>query len=276
MSLTAFCPLATYPEATREDFAAQAAGLAATLGAKLHVSAFLADIPAVSNALSRLMLDVPRMIQQAEAASRSHADALLAAFAEAAGASGVELTTDTPSCQPAIAGDTAAIAARYHDLSIVGAGNEAMRDMAETVIFGAGRPVVLLPEGWEPASIDAVAIAWDGSRVAARAVADAQPFLARAKRIVVVTVLDEKPLHDRDAAARLTASLRAQGLPAEELTISAEDAPIAETLQHRAKEAGCGLLVMGGYGHSRLRGFVLGGGTRGVLAEARMPIMLSH
>ena len=147
---------------------------------------------------------------------------------------------------------------------------------AEAVIFDSGRPAILLPELAPVTSIDHIAIAWDGSRVAARAVADARLLLERAERISVITVLDEKPLEDQHAGERLCETLKRQGMQATAVPIHAEDCPIAETLQQIAIERGCKLLIMGGYGHSRMRDFVLGGATNGVLGDLLMPVLLSH
>jgi nucleotide-binding universal stress UspA family protein len=147
---------------------------------------------------------------------------------------------------------------------------------AEAVVFGSGRPTILVPELAQPGPVDHVAIAWDGSRVAARAVADAAPMLQRAAKISVLTVVGEKPLSEKDPGVRLAASLQKRGLSAEAMEIGAEDNPISSTLQQRAIELGAALLVMGGYGHSRVRDFVLGGATEGVLGDLEMPVLLSH
>jgi nucleotide-binding universal stress UspA family protein len=147
---------------------------------------------------------------------------------------------------------------------------------AEAVIFGSGRPTILLPELTQAGNIDHIAIAWDGSRVAARAVADASLLLQRAKMISVLTVVDEKPLPEKDPGERLAARLRKSGLAAEAVQIRAEDCPISVTLQEQAIERGATLLVMGGYGHSRVRDFVLGGATEGILSDLQMPVLLSH
>ncbi len=133
-----------------------------------------------------------------------------------------------------------------------------------------------MPELSPITSIEHVAIAWDGSRVAARAVADAAPLLHRAAKITVLTVVDEKPLHDRDAAERLAQALGRRGLKAQAMPAKAADCPIATALQERATEIGAGMLVMGAFGHSRLRDFVLGGATAGVLWDLRLPVLLSH
>jgi nucleotide-binding universal stress UspA family protein len=278
MQPLALLPLATYPDAISEKAATNAVAMAHQLGAGIHALAIGVDIPEISNSLSRLLLNLPDMIHQAERDSRARGQALLGqvrAFAERAG---VPLTTDHCTSRPAMFGDAAAAASRYFDLSLVACepGNEAARMIAEGVIFGSGRPAVLVPDSIEPGPIDHVVVAWDGSRVAARAVADAQFIMQRAARISIVTILGEKPIEDAGIGERLVESLRRCGLAARSGTIEAEDGPIGETLQEHAREIGGRLLVMGAYGHSRIRDFVLGGATQGVLGELRMPILLSH
>jgi len=279
--LQALVPLVTYPEANSDDLAAQAVSVAARLGARLHILAVNADIPDVSNALSSLLLDTPGMIKQAEANSRRRGDHLIDLFREQAAAAKVEVTASTLMAPLASLADTAAMRARYFDLNIVGweAGNPTSQMTAEAIVFGSGRPTVLLPRMSmlsEAPDFGHVAIAWDGTRVAARAVGDARPFLERAARISVVTVVGEKPLKEADAGERLAEGLRGRGLNAEAVTVQARDCPIAETLQQTAIERGCQLLVMGGYGHSRIRDFILGGATQGVLAQLAMPVLLAH
>jgi len=274
----AFLPLITYAEPNADAVAANATAVAAEIGADLHALAINADIPDVSNALSKLLLNVPEMIREAEALSRKRGAHLLQEVRAQASTIGVNVTTNEIAAPIATLGDTASTHARYFDLSLLGleAGNATSRMTAEAVIFGSGRPAILLPKPSRPASLDHVAVAWDGSRVAARAVADARPFLERASRISVLTVLDEKPLKEKDAGKRLAAGLRQRSLAAEAVSINAEDCPIAETLQQRAIERGCKLLVMGGYGHTRIRDFVLGGATEGVMDNLLMPVLLSH
>lgn len=277
MKFQAFVPLVTYPDPNSDAVAANAVAVAALLGAELHAHAFNLDMPPVGNALSRFLLNVPEMIRETEAQSRGRGEHLLAAITEQAAAAGVTATTGATTATPPLLGATAAIRARYFDLGIVGweAGNATSRTTAESVIFGSGRPTVLLPERFEAGAIDHVAIAWDGSRVAARAVADARPFLERAARVSVLTVLDEKSLA-QDAGDQLADALARGGLKAEAVPLRGGGHPVAETLQRGALDRGGGLLVMGGYGHSRLRDFVLGGATEGVLGDLLLPVLLSH
>lgn len=202
-------PLVTYTDPNADAVAGNAAAVAAHIGADLHALAINADIPDVSNALSKLLLNVPEMIREAETLSRKRGAHLLQVVKEQASTIGVNVTTNEIAAPIATLGDVAATHARYYDLSLLGweAGNATSRLTAEAVVFGSGRPTILLPQLSRAASIDHVAIAWDGSRVAARAVADARPFLERAARITVLIVLDEKPLKEKDAGEQLVASL---------------------------------------------------------------------
>ena len=278
MNRQALLPLVTYPDPISDAVAANAASMAACLDAELHALALNVDIPPVSNTLSRFLLNTPDMIRRAEVISKKRGDELVAAVGEEAKRVGVELTTNSVAAAPAFLGDAAASYARYFDLVLIGleANNPTSRMTAEAVVFGAGRPTILIPELSRPGAIDHVAIAWDGSRVAARAVADAGWLLERATKVSVLTVVDEKPLHDTGAGERLATSLRKHGTSAEALAIRAEDCEISTTLQEHALELGAALLVMGGYGHSRVRDFVLGGATEGVLSDLRLPVLLSH
>jgi nucleotide-binding universal stress UspA family protein len=191
---------------------------------------------------------------------------------------GVKLVTDRTATSLPLLGDLAANRARYFDFVLIGweAANESTHTLAEDVIFGSGRPVILLPELVQPTAFDHVAIAWDGSRVAARAVADAAPLLRKASRITVLTVTDEKALPEDDPGARLASGLRERGLPAEAHALLSGGGDIAVTLQENAVQRSAGLLVMGGYGHTRVRDFVLGGATDGILRDLRLPILISH
>ena len=277
MKLQAFLPLVTYTDPNSEAVAANAATVAALLGAELNALAVNVTIPQVSNALSRFLLDVPDMIRKAEATSRGHGERLIAATQAAGKAAGVTVRAETVTESQPLLSATAALHARYHDIALVGLeeGNPTARATAESVVFGSGRPVVLLPETFDAGAFDHVAIAWDGSRVASRAAADARPFLARAKKVSVLTVVDEKKLVVEDCE-RLAASLRRAGIEAEAVRLTGRNAAVARTLQDSAKERGCGLLTMGGYGHSRVRDFVMGGATEGVLKALSMPVLLSH
>lgn len=278
MSRQAYLPLATYPEANSDAVAANAIRMARHIGCGIHAMALDPDIPDISNAVARLMINLPEMIRQVEGASKAREEQLLAKVEEEARNAGVQVSTETVRYLASILPDVAASCACYFDYAFCGweKGNETARLLAEALLFGSGRPVVLLPDVPPVGSLGHVAIAWDGSRAAARAVSDAEQLLGRAQKISVLTVLDEKPLHEDDPGGRLVASFAARAIDAESVAVTCGDSPVGASLQETATQLGAGILAMGAYGHSRLREFVLGGATRGVLADLRMPLMLSH
>ncbi|MHA1570718.1 MAG: universal stress protein, partial [Alphaproteobacteria bacterium] len=143
----------------------------------------------------------------------------------------------------------------------------------EAVLFESGRPVLVVPPGTGLGDYDNIAIAWDGSLEASRAMHGAMPLLAAAGKVVVLAVGED----DRDPAPTeaLTATLACHGIAATTRLI-AQDGAIGVALLSGAVEAGCGLMVMGGYGHSRLREMVLGGVTRDVLAASALPVLIAH
>ena len=272
-----FLPLLTYPDASSEKLVMNAIAVAKHLDLDVRAQCIYVDIPDVSNAVSGILLNVPQMIREAENKSRAAGKKLLDALRTAAAEAGVSITVDEIDAPPAAIGEVAASQARYSDLALMewDAADSSVRVIAEEVLFSSGRPVVLLPSSVTVEVIDHVMIAWDGSRVAARALADATPFLLRAKRISVATVLDEKPI-DETIGERLALALQRRGLTAKVLAFTVSGRAIGEALQAHALEFGAQLLVMGGFGHSRIRDFVLGGATADVFNDVRLPILLSH
>jgi nucleotide-binding universal stress UspA family protein len=151
--------------------------------------------------------------------------------------------------------------------------------IVQAALFDSGRPVIVVPYiQQDPLKLDRVMVCWDGSRTAARAVADAMPLLEFAKSIEVVTVSNGKGNGSgaKQAGAEDVAQhLMRHGLKAEIKPIVA-DSDIATTLLSHAADTGADVMVMGGYGHSRLREFILGGVTRGILASMTVPVLMSH
>mgnify|MGYP000844547876 CR=1 FL=1 len=274
----AFLPLVTYPDVNADAVASNAVRTAGCLDAELHALALNPDIPNVASPVARLLIDLPEMIGRAEQASRVRGEALLQKVTEEAGKAGVAIHRETVQSNAILLPETAAARARYYDYALCGweAANPTAKAVAEAVIFGSGRPTILLPELSPVGSLHHVAVAWDGSRVAARAAGDAAYLLRRAEIISVLTVQDEKPLHDPRAGERFAEVLTARGLPATAISIAGQRGPIAATLQQRALELRAEILVMGAFGHSRVRDFVLGGATRGVLDDLLLPVLLSH
>ena len=277
MKRTALVPLVTYPEPLPGDCLKAIVEFAGKAGLDLHALVLHADFPSVANALSSLLLDVPKMIRDAEALSRTNGDVLLSAITKLATEAGVGIEAAARNSLPELAGDAAAEEARYFDLSLVPMpkNGEQGRAIAEGLVFGSGRPAILVPETRERGLRRAV-VAWDGSRVAARAVNDALSLLGEMEQVTILSVLNDKPLPADDLGDKLAARLVKRGLPARAVAIELEDQPIGLTLQDFAVQDGAGLLVMGAYGHSRLREFVLGGATKAILEDLRLPVLMSH
>ncbi|MBL8582360.1 MAG: universal stress protein, partial [Rhizobiaceae bacterium] len=217
MRYKAFLPLVTYPDPVSEATAANAVGMAARLGSDLHALAVNVTFPPVSNALSRFLLDTPQMIRDGEARSRKAGENLLAAVSEEAGRHKVTFTSAAITAAPALLAEAAMLESRYFDFVLLGwePDNETCRMTAEALVFGAGRPTVLLPASARVRAIEHIAIAWDGSRVAARALADAGGLLPKAAQISVLTVVDDKPLPEGAPGEHLAESLRSRGLSAQ-------------------------------------------------------------
>lgn len=177
-------------------------------------------------------------------------------------------------------------AARLSDLTIIGQDNPddpesfIAEQFVENLVLSAGRPVLLVPyAGQFPSVGSRVLFAWDGSREATRALHDALPFLARAKRITVLTVnaLEGEPPASRIPGADIAAVIARHGpdVVIEEVE-GVRGVPVGDMLLSRASDLGSDLIVMGCYGHSRWRELVLGGATRSILKSMTVPVLMSH
>jgi nucleotide-binding universal stress UspA family protein len=168
--------------------------------------------------------------------------------------------------------------ARYFDATVLQqpdpAGTETA-DLIEAVLFGSGRPVLIVPCRQVPFQVTTVVIAWDEGRPAARAVADALPLLYLAERVEVVTVGDLRGDPSRDSRP-LVRHLARHGIEARMTNLVSNHGSVASILLSHAAEVHADLLVMGGYGHSRLREIVLGGTTRRILQTMTVPVLMAH
>ncbi|MBB1492601.1 universal stress protein [Paracoccus sp. MC1854] len=273
---TAYMPLNSYPEGASAEAVQAAAGLAAPLGAGLHVTTFPVKIPPLNSPLGSLMLNVPEMARTAEERSRAECQRLAGVVQQIAASGGAEVKE-----RPAAPGevlDAAADEARYFDLSLLPWSGESMalQDLAQAVIFGSGRPAVVVPPAARVERVDHIAVAWDGSRAAARALGDALALTPQGCRITVLTVEGEKKLERQGLAAALASSLERRGFAAQAREVTLGRKAIGGALQDEALQAGASLLVMGGFGHSRLRDFILGGATQGIFVDLRVPVLMSH
>ena len=273
----AYMPLDTYPDALPDASIRAAVGFAAAQGYELHVATLAVDIPPVASPMGSYVIDFAGMARVAEETSRTECARLRTLVEDAVPASS-RVTVTSRTVRMGGAAQAAATEARYFDLVVLpwSDGARVAQDLAEALVFGAGRPVVLVPPETRPAPLDHIAIAWDESRVAARALGDALALLPAGGRVTVLTVQDEKPLAGSGLASRLAAALQRRGYDAEPVDLVLSGRTLAATLQDAASDQGAQLLAMGGFGHSRLRDFVLGGATQGVLDRLRIPTLLAH
>ncbi len=128
----------------------------------------------------------------------------------------------------------------------------------------------------KPFDLKTVVVAWDFSRAAARAVADAIPLLEKAKEVRIVTVTNEKIFDSKHSAEELAKNLSRHGIDVVLDKVDAAGRAIGEVLEAHAASCKADILVMGAYGHSRFREFILGGATRSLLSKPPIPILFSH
>ena len=170
--------------------------------------------------------------------------------------------------------------ARVSDICVIAAPpptEPRQREMAVDLLFGAGAPVLIAPSGLRRFDTPRrIVVAWDGSRVAARAVRDAAPLLAAAADVQIVSVQGEKRLGPEASAVELAQHLSRFTRNVTTNAIDVAPDGMGATLREHALRCGADLLVMGAYGHSRLREFVLGGATRDMLAHIELPTLMSH
>jgi nucleotide-binding universal stress UspA family protein len=205
----------------------------------------------------------------------------VANFEVAAKSQGVSAETRLLDASIAGASDLFGRIARRFDIAVVG---QAPREqgvseelLIEGALFGSGRPVIVVPQiQTQPLKLDRVMICWDGSRPAARAIGDAVPLLARAKSIEIVVVTGERDKSGEITGANMKRHLARHSINVEINRIAAGNADVQTAILAHAADTAADFIVMGGYGHSRLREFILGGVTRSILKSMPVPVLMSH
>ena len=149
--------------------------------------------------------------------------------------------------------------------------------LIEGALFGSGRPVIVVPHIQKQGlMLDRVLACWDGSRPAARAIADAMPFLTRAKNVEIVVVTGERDKSGEITGTNMGRHLARHGVDVEIKRIPVGSTDVQTAILAHAADIGADFMVLGGYGHSRLREFILGGVTRSILASMPVPVLMSH
>jgi len=167
--------------------------------------------------------------------------------------------------------------ARLSDVTIFArpghAGENETSAACETTLFESGGPILLVPPKPVKDLGSTVAVAWDRSRESARAVHAALPILKKAKKVVTITGRQSESDPEPSELARYLAG---HGISARTWAFTPGSGALGQELLAEAARAEADMLVMGGYGHSRLRELVLGGATRSVLSQAAIPVFMMH
>jgi nucleotide-binding universal stress UspA family protein len=224
----------------------------------------------------------PEVMETISARARERAEEGLARFRAAAERNKVAFDTRIASGYEAELADIFSMHARYADLAVIGQNDPdepSAGDLPEQVVLACGRAVLLIPYiGAAKTLGQRVVVAWDASREAARAVREALPLLKQAAAVGVVSVnpTPDELGHGEVPGADVGIYLARHGVKVDVQRIDTRDLDVGNALlSHVATEA-ADLLVMGGYGHSRLREVVLGGATRTILHDMTVPVLMSH
>jgi nucleotide-binding universal stress UspA family protein len=256
-----------------------ATSLAAKLGARLDGVAFGYE-PITAELTFEGAAAVAAVMEMQREQALKNADTALMAFEAEAKLQGITYTSRKAAAIPAEAAETIGSLARLYDLTIVaqpdGKAAANYNLVPEAVLFNSGRPMLMVPYIHERAfEARRVMVCWDGKRAAARAVLDAMPFLSAAEAVNIVAINEDSDATEATAAA-LATHLARKDIAAKAERLTAERGAIDSTILSAAADRGAQLIVMGGYGHSRLREFVLGGATRGILQSMTIPVLMSH
>ena len=278
MTLQILVPLHTYPDGNSVNIAAHVGAVARHLGADVHGLVLNATFLPPSSRMGNMIINVDSMVRAVTAECHTKGAALELAMQAALEPISIKFRSTLLDCAMGTIDGAAETYARYHDLIVTGLGanDVSMEATAETVVFGSGRPTLLVPQDAAPSQFQHAMIAWDGSRVATRAVSDARDFLRLAKTVTIAVVTDEKTLPEDNPGLKLVDYLDRHNINAAVALVQAQRRPIARALQDHALEIGADVMVMGAFGHSRMRDFVMGGATTGILRDLKLPALLSH
>jgi nucleotide-binding universal stress UspA family protein len=255
-----------------------AIAIASALDAHLAGVAFVYDPIVPVSATGYIPAEV---IERQQADNEGFAKAAIDHFGQATQRAGLSAEPLTINASLAGAGEHFARIARRFDLAVLGQAEPQTSTVddiiAETTLFESGRPIVVVPYIQKGAlKLDKVMVCWDGSRQAARAIGDAMPFLVKAGQVEIVIIANEPGKQDEIEGVDIGQHLARHGLKIEVERIPGGDVDVADALLSHAADSGADFMVMGGYGHSRLREFVLGGVTRSIFKAMTVPVLMSH
>jgi nucleotide-binding universal stress UspA family protein len=269
--------LMTYPTQTADSVIDYAIGLAQAFEARIDATIACPDVRLPTSFLAaRILSSIEGDIENA---SLKAADALEARLQGAASRNGVAYSaTKVPFGVPST-GEDNVWRGRTTDLAILGRCGEEIdeRLTIEEWVFKTGRPVIVCPATAPGAfRCDTVLVAWDYSRAASRALADSLPLLKRAQNVRLTSFKGEKALPAYGGPAPVLDYLAHHGIAAHFDEVDVGGKRIGAALIDQADKIGADLVVMGAFGHSRTREFLLGGATMALLTKSARPVLLSH
>lgn len=273
--------LDSYPDPTPDALVEQALWWARYLGADVTALSVDIQIPVHSNRIADYLIGLTDMARGEEERSRGQGRTVLSLAADRALAVNVALTPKTVRGGLYDLPDLVVRTARTHDLTIVPLSGkyDDQQSVARAVVFGSGRPSLVLGQS----AVDEAAtgcghavIAWDGGASAARALGDALPVLTQAAQVTVLIVADDKPSVDAHLADDIVRHMRAHGVEPMVRTLPRDGRSAGAVIDAYVRQAGADLLVMGAYGHSRAREFVLGGATEHMLGAPPCALWMAH
>lgn len=270
--------LTSYPEPTASSVLERAVSFAALLDCHLAAVACEVHHEVPGSFLSNAFIDVSAIATQEAEKSRKNAQDLLSTFEHLAEKAGSSHERILEKCLAHEVPDLFVEYGRLRDMMIIPAAGPYRQWEAEAVIFGTGKPTMILPDLPSAGTfrLGTVMVAWDFSRAAARAISDAMGMLEKADEVRVVTVENDKNFDTRHSSEEVAKNLSRHGIKVTLETVNAAGRPVGEVLRTAAVACKADLLVMGAYGHSRLREFILGGATQSLLSAAPLPVLFSH
>ena len=270
-------PLIGEPSAQALAAIDKCVAVAGDFGARVLALAIEQDVHVRPQAISP-DLDNAQMTEAVR--SVTDAQGLLRAFDRAAVRFGVHNDQRLLRLAASDIADTLADHARLADLSLLPMKQDGSSEkLAERLLFGSGRPVLICPE--ERAAdlsiaFDDVLIAWDHSAPAARAVADALPLLQSAARVRIITVTDSETPREISSGSALVAHLAEHGIKAGFEAVKIDGSSVGKVFEANVRSHATDLLVMGAYGHSRLNEIIWGGATKTVIGRPPCWVMMSR
>lgn len=224
---------------------------------------------------------VAAVIEVEEENAKERAQAAISVFEIEARLAQIDYSTRTFVALPGEAAETFGRLARLYDLAIVlqpDRSHSSFDDyIPQGVLFNSGGPVLMVPHIHRgPLNARHIGIAWDGSRAASRALHDALPFLKAARAVTIISV-NEKTIGSHDVScSELTKFLARHRVETKTERMTADRGSVYSTILSVVADIGADMLVMGGYGHSRLREQILGGVTKGMFNSMTVPTLMSH